>query len=230
MPLHENAPWSYTGASEAARWGDLDPDYHMCKDGKSQSPINIQEYAQDPNLAPLMPAYVPAPLDMVNNGHSLQVNLAPGSKMTVGGKTYDLLQFHFHTPSEHYIDGAPYPMEVHFLHRSPQDGELAMISAMVRLGAHNRVIEGLWQNAPAPGGHRSVENFSILASDLLPRDLRYYKYTGSITTPPCIEGMQWYILQRPIEISEDQLRAFQALFPVNARPVQPLNGRRVVGQ
>ena len=222
--------WSYLGVTGAAHWGEMGEEFKACGTGKTQSPINIEEYKQDPNLPPILPVYHPSVLNIANNGHTLQVNAAPGSQISVGGKVYDLKQFHFHTPSEHYLDGAPYPMEVHFVHQNPDDHEIAVVGAMIKIAAHNKVIEGIWQNAPAAGGHRQVENFTILASDLLPPDLRYYKYIGSLTTPPCTEGVQWHLLQNNIEISEDQLRAFQAMFPVNARPVQPLNGRDVRGQ
>ena len=222
--------WSYLGVTGAAHWGELGEGFKACGEGKAQSPVNIEEYKQDPNLPPLLPVYRPSPLDIINNGHTLQINVAQGSRISVGGKAYDLKQFHFHTPSEHYLDGAPYPMEVHFVHQNPEDKELAVVGLMIKVGAHNKVIEGIWQNAPAAGGHRSVENFSMLASDLLPVNLPYYKYTGSLTTPPCSEGVQWHLLQNNIEVSEDQLRAFQAMFPVNARSIQPLNGRDVRGQ
>ncbi len=222
--------WSYLGVTGAAHWGEMGEEFKTCGAGMAQSPINIEEYKQDPNLAPLLPVYQPSVLNIANNGHTLQVNIAPGSQITVGGKVYNLKYFNFHTPSEHYLDGAPYPMEVQFVHQNPDDHEIAVLGLMVKVGAHNKVIEGIWQNAPAAGGHRQVENFALLASDLLPPDLRYYKYAGSLTTPPCTEGVQWFLLQNNIEISEDQLRAFQAMFPVNARPVQSLNGRDVRGQ
>ncbi len=221
-------PWGYTGAGKAMEWGDLGSDYALCKLGEKQSPVNISEYASA-DLPPLEIAYTATPLEVVNNGHTVQTNYAAGSTMSVGGKTYNLLQMHFHTPSEHYIDGAPYPMEVHFVHKAA-DGELAVVGAMMKIGAANKVVQGIWQNIPAAGETKTVESVTYSGTDLLPEGRDYYKYVGSLTTPPCSENVQWHVLKEPIEISEEQLVAFQNIYPVNARPVQPLNERTVTGK
>lgn len=219
------ADWGYSGAGSAHKWGDLNAAYEACKSGLSQSPININQFMQD-DLKPLALSYVPSPLQVSNTGHSVQVNITPGSSFVVDDKSYVLKQFHFHTPSEHYIDGAPYPMEVHFVHQA-EDGALAVIGVMMKVGAHNPVIEGIWQNVPAAGETKTVGSVVLSASDLLPEDKSYYSYDGSLTTPPCSEGVKWHVLKDPIEISEKQLTAFQAVFPVNARPVQAV-GERVI--
>jgi len=223
-----HAYWGYTGAGAAPYWGNLDAAYSACKDGAKQSPVNISKFLQE-DLAPLEEAYSPSPLHVVNNGHTIQVNFKEGSGFTVAGVKYNLLQAHFHTPSEHYLDGAPYPMEVHFVHKA-NDGTLGVVGVMMKVGVHNPAVEGIWQNAPIQAGQEKiVDSVEINAADLLPASLDYYKYEGSLTTPPCSEGVQWHVLKLPIAISEKQLKAFQALFPVNARPVQSLNGRVVTG-
>ena len=150
----------------------------------------------------------------------IQVNTAGSGALSVDGKSFDLLQFHFHTPSEHYIDGAPYPMEVHFVHKAA-DGTLGVVGVMFEVGAHNATIDKIWNGI---GG-----KISLSGSELLPNSLDYYKYDGSLTTPPCSEGVKWHVVKQPLSVSEKQLLAFQALFSVNARPVQPLNDRNVGG-
>ena len=141
-------------------------------------------------------------------------------QLTVDGKSYNLLQFHFHTPSEHYIGGLPYPMEVHFVHQA-EDGQLGVIGVLMKLGEESKAISKIW------GAIAEQGTISLSAKDLLPANLDYFKYEGSLTTPPCSEGVQWHVVKEPITISEAQLIAFQELFPVNARPVQPLNTRTV---
>jgi len=223
-----HASWGYSGAGAAPYWGNLSAEYAACKDGQKQSPINIAKFLQEdvPNIES---AYNPSPLSIVNNGHTVQVNYAPGSGFSVDDMRYELLQIHFHTPSEHYLDGAPYPMEAHFVHKAA-DGTLGVVGVMMKVGEHNHTIEAIWLNTPInAGGTKEVESVEINAADLMPASLDYYKYDGSLTTPPCSEGVRWHVMKDTIELSETQLKAFQALFPVNARPVQPLNDRVVTG-
>ncbi|PCI54046.1 MAG: carbonate dehydratase [Alphaproteobacteria bacterium] len=214
--------WGYSGAEGFQHWGDLSAEFHACKDGMAQSPIDIREYNAT-DLPALQPSYHKANLEVINNGHTIQVNAGDSGSLSVDGKTYKLLQFHFHTPSEHYIDGAPYPMELHFVHKSA-DGTLGVVGVMMQLGAHNKAIDTIWRATQASGGRASIS-----AADLLPSNLDYYKYVGSLTTPPCSEGVQWHVAKNAVEISAVQLHAFQALFSVNARPVQPQNSRKIKG-
>lgn len=222
-----HAKWGYGAHNGAHKWSTLDDAYKACKDGQKQSPINIDKYLQE-DLPVIAPAYQPAPLVVANNGHSVQVNYSAGSGFTSNNVEYALQHIHFHTPSEHYLDGAPYPMEAHFVHQSAS-GQIAVIGVMLKVGAHNPVIEGIWQNVPPSGQVKDVMAVEINASDLMPENLAYYKYEGSLTTPPCTEGVAWHVMKESIEISEKQLRAFQSVFPVNARPLQPLNDRVVTG-
>ncbi|MEZ5919515.1 MAG: carbonic anhydrase family protein [Alphaproteobacteria bacterium] len=225
--LHKH--WDYAGPETgASHWGELEAAFEACKTGELQSPINIESFYQG-ELPALETAYSAVPLHVINNGHTIQVDLGDNAgTLNVAGKTYKLLQVHFHTPSEHYIDGSPYPMEAHLVHKA-EDGTLAVVGVLMKVGAHNPVIEGIWQNAPVAGGEKMLETVSVSAADLLPESLEYYKYDGSLTTPPCSEGVQWHVLKDPIELSQAQLTAFQTVFPVNARPIQDLNGRTVRG-
>lgn len=217
-----HSSWGYTGEGAAAHWDGV------CKTGQKQSPINIDKFVQG-EVPPLTLNYSETPLEVVNNGHTVQVNYAPGSTLTVGDATYDLLQFHFHTPSEHYLNGVPAAMEVHFVHKD-KGGTLGVVGVMMKIGAENAAIKDIWSNIPAAGESKTVEGKSISALALLPSDHEYLKYEGSLTTPPCSEGVQWHVIKEPIEISHEQLLAFQTLFPVNARPVQPLHGRVPTGK
>ncbi len=223
----DHVSWGYTGQESAKHWGDLSDAFDACKSGVAQSPVNIEKFVQEEGVISSM-SYLPSPLEVENNGHSVSVQYQPGSGFHAGDKNYDLLGIHFHTPSEHYIDGAPYPMEAHFVHKS-DDGDVAVIAVMLKVGAHNPVIEGIWQNVPSEGDVKEVAAVEITASDLMPEDKSYYRYEGSLTTPPCTEDVQWFVMQEPIELSEEQLRAFQFVFPVNARPIQPLGARVVKG-
>lgn len=226
---HEHKPhWGYTGKHGASHWGDLSTMYETCKAGMKQSPIDISQYLQE-DIPALNFTYNPVPLEVLNNGHTVQVNYAAGSTLSSADKTFNLLQFHFHTPSEHYIDGAPYPMEVHFVHKA-EDGTRGIVGVMMKVGKHNPIIEGIWQNVPPAGETKAVESVKLSAADLLPANKQYYKYEGSLATPPCSEGVQWHVMKDPIEISAEQLKAFQAVFPVNARPIQSLNDRVITGQ
>ncbi len=222
--------WDYTGARAAYAWGDIDPGFKTCKDGKAQSPVNISQYAAQPDLPALTTAYQPSPLVVANNGHTILVNVIPGSTMSIGDQAYELQQLRFHTPSEHYINGAPYPMEMQLLHQS-QDGKTAVMAVMIEVGEANPVIQAIWEQAPVePHTANANEDFPFTAASLLPGSMEYFSYTGSLTTPPCTEGVNWYVLKQPVRVSQEQLVAFQRLFPVNARYLQPLNNRVVTGK
>lgn len=225
---HGKAHWSYIGMESAEHWGDLSEQYHACKAGMKQSPVNIDTY-EGTELPALEFSYEATPLQVVNNGHTVQVNYAPGSQMTVDGKVYQLLQVHFHTPSEHYVDGMPYPMEAHFVHKAA-DGSLGVVGVMMKIGEANEEIAKIWANVPAAGHTANIETAHFDGTGLLPANHAYYSYSGSLTTPPCSEGVAWHVLKHSITISREQLTAFQNLYPVNARPVQPLHGRVVKGE
>ena len=219
-------PFSYEGATGPAHWGDLSPDYATCKTGKEQSPIDIRN-PQSAELPALHFAYKPVPVRLLNNGHTVQVNYSAGSFLTVGGERYELKQFHFHHPSEERINGRGFDMVIHLVHANSR-GETAVVAVLVDKGKADQGIETIWAAIPKTAGEqREAAGVDINASDLLPSNLAYYTYKGSLTTPPCTEGVTWFVLKTPVQLSTGQIRSFSAVFPANARPVQPL-GARVV--
>lgn len=219
--------WSYMGKDGTHNWGKISDKYVTCMAGTQQSPIDISQFMQEP-LPKLQIAYAESPLIVANTGKTVQINYEPGSKFKSGETIYDFRHIHFSTPSEHYIDGAPYPMEAQFVHTAP-DGKIAVIAVMFKVGIVNPAIQSVWDAIPQVGQMNAPEGVMLNASDLLPKNGTYYTYEGSLTVPPCSEGVSWYVLQTPVELSREQLTAFQSLFPMNARNLQPLNGRVIKG-
>lgn len=215
------AHWSYEGEMGPSHWGTAFP---VCGTGKAQSPIDIRG-PFEASADAITLNYRSAPLKILNNGHTVQVNVAAGHTMTVGGETYELLQFHFHRPSEELVDGQPSAMVVHFVHKSAA-GKLAVIGLLLDQGAENKPLRHVWTHAPkqeAP--EQEVPGVALNLKDLLPSKLGYFSFQGSLTTPPCTEGVTFYILKSHGSISREQLEAFP--FKANARPTQALNGRKV---
>jgi len=221
----DKAHWSYEGQEGPAHWGDLSNDYATCKTGKNQSPIDISN-SKPAGLADIIFNYQASPIDVVNNGHTIQFNYAKGSSIDIGGKNYKLLQFHFHSPSEHSINGKPYDMVTHLVHQAA-DGQLGVIGVLMKIGKANPVISSIWANMPKQAGDRNKVNAIVEIAKLLPGDRRYYNYSGSLTTPPCSEGVNWMVLQTPVEVSADQVATFTGIFSNSVRPIQPGNGRRI---
>ena len=223
---HAAAHWSYAGAEGPEHWGDLSPDYAACKAGRMQSPIDIAVGATGLSVATSGNdyAYQASPLSILHNGHTVQLNYAPGSSMSVEGETYDLLQFHFHAPSEHTVDGKPYPMEAHFVHKDSHGG-LAVIGVLIEAA-----LAEAWAHLPAhETPEQMIADVSVNASAILPSDGRYHHYKGSLTTPPCSEGVRWFVLTKAISMSAEQIKKFEDAAGPNARPVQPLNARLLIG-
>lgn len=222
----EHAHWSYSGKSDAKHWGDMQPDYVGCKLGKEQSPIDIRR-ATKADLPAIGFDYANGPAEVINNGHTIQVNLAAGGKAKLASGDHELLQFHFHTPSEEKINGKAYPMVAHLVHRSGE-GKLAVVAVLFKLGKENPVLTRVFSAMPQKADEKAVLEGGMNVADLLPAKQAYYAFMGSLTTPPCSEGVRWHVLKQPVELSKAQLVAFKKLYPMNARPVQPLNGRAVV--
>ena len=222
--------WSYGGATGPAKWGALSKEFKECKTGEAQSPIDIPDQkARKGDLSPLLFNYKPSPLKIIDNGHSIQVNYTPGSVVSVEGKRYELQEFHFHKPAEEKISGKGHDMDVHLVHKGP-DGKLMVIAVLMDAGKDNKLIKALWDNLPKEKGkEQSVDAVKINAVDLLPDNKGYYTYAGSLTTPPCSEQVTWYVLMAPVQISADQIARFGKLYPMNARPTQPLNDRDIMG-
>ncbi len=221
----EKPHWGYVGEGAPEHWGELSPEFAACKDGQSQSPIDVTG-AEDVDLPMIEFSYQAVPVHMVNNGHTIQVNYAPGSKITVDGKSYNLLQFHFHTLSENAIDGKLFPLEAHLVH-ADEAGKLAVVGVMFDEGAANPLIEQLWMRMPAlANSDITVAGQSINVFSMLPEDKDYYSWEGSLTTPPCTEGVKWMLLKQPMTVSADQVKKFSVVMHGhNNRPVQPLYSR-----
>ena len=216
--------WSYEGEGGPAKWGELSPEYALCSTGKEQSPIDLTK-AIASALPDPAPAWKPIPLKVLNNGHTIQVDAAGGGTLVLDGAAYELLQFHFHPPSEHVIDGRPAAMEVHFVHKGT-DG-YAVLGVMIVEGPANPVLESIWSVMPPQTG--SVNGPGLIDfRPLLPSDQVSYRYAGSLTTPPCGEVVQWVVFRKPVTASIAQLQRFAELFPNNARPLQPLNRRKLL--
>jgi len=219
--------WGYSGAEGPEHWGDLEPEYATCKTGRQQAPIDIRN-AKKSDLPAIEFDYHPAPLHIINNGHSIQVNYPPGSFITIGDKRYQLTQFHFHRPSEETIEGKHFEMVLHLVH-ADAGGKLAVVSVLLNTGAGNAMIDTLWAHAPQHAGpEEKFDSIQVNPADLLPSARGYYSFPGSLTTPPCSEGVTFFVLKTPLSISKEQAAAFARLYEHNARPIQPLNDRVVL--
>lgn len=223
MAAEDNAKAVQAPATDVPAFAESE----TCSEGTLQSPINIAEYMRE-DLPKLKIAYAPTSLQVVNSGQGIGVVYDPGSKFMSGETIYDLMQFNFEAPSENYVNGAPYAMEMQLMHQS-EDGQIAVLSVMMKLGAANPVIQSIWENIPAAGERTDREDVSLDMAALLPENGEYYTFTGSLTAPPCTEGVKWHVLKQPIEISLEQLHAFQTVYGGKPCPVQPLNGRVIKG-
>lgn len=217
--------WEYAGEAGPEHWGDLAPEFAACKLGHDQSPIDITGATPNGALLPLMTNYKSTPANLVNTGHTIQVNYVPGSTLFFNGQSYDLLQFHFHEPSEHTINGQRAAMELHLVHRNAA-GNFAVVGVLLTAGAENPALNPFWYRLPAHEGKVAMES-SINIASLLPTDRHYYTYEGSLTTPPCTEGVRWIVMKTPVELSSAQIGMYAAIFPGSARPVEPRDGRLI---
>ena len=223
-------PWDYDGARGAGHWSALDPAYALCNTGREQSPVDVRG-AVPADLPALRFAYQRGPLEgLTDNGKTIRVNYhAPSNDnfLIVGGERYRLSQFHFHRPSEELIDGKRYDMVLHLMHTA-SDGRIVGVAVLLTAGKANATVQRLWEHMPTVvGTEESVPGVEIDPADMLPRDASYYTYSGSISAPPCTEGVTWFVLKRPVEVSAAQIAAFAKRYPHDVRPVQPLNGRRI---
>ncbi|BDT69190.1 hypothetical protein os1_33800 [Comamonadaceae bacterium OS-1] len=220
--------WDYAGSNGPQAWSQLKPEFNLCALGQRQSPIAIQDAnnLQGP-AEPLQIHYQPSGAMVVNTGHTIQVDVVGENTLTVRGSTYKLVQFHFHHPSEERINDRTFGMVAHLVHRNV-DGQLAVLAVLLDPGQANALINKVWTYMPLDVGDRVRMPAGLLdLTELLPQDMRYYQFMGSLTTPPCSENVLWMVLKQPVQISPEQLRLFGQLYPANARPVQPLNGRVV---
>lgn len=223
----DKVEWKYTGEEGPKNWGNLSPEYEVCQVGAQQSPIDLKQ-AINSDLSDLVIESTQVPLTIQNNGHTIQVATAPGNTLTLDGNAFELIQFHFHHPSEHVVASQAYPMEVHFVHRSAA-GTFAVLGVFLKEGQENLALNPIWNNMSATEqSEAEILGNTIEVLDLLPKDQSIYRYFGSLTTPPCSELVQWVVFQDPIEVSKAQIEKFKQIFPLNARPVQPLNRRFIL--
>ena len=224
----DDVNWAYEGENGPQAWGRLKPEFNLCASGRRQSPIGIEEAStlQGP-AEPIQFSYVPSNGTVVNNGHTIQVDVQGDNTLTVRGSSYRLLQFHFHTPAEEQINSNRFPMVAHLVHRG-NEGQLAIVAVLLDLGAASPVVDKVWTYMPLDTGDRVRMPDALLnVADLLPIDQRYYQFMGSLSEPPCSEGVLWLVLKAPMTVSQAQLKLLTQLYPNNARPIQPLNGRPV---
>jgi carbonic anhydrase len=221
---HGSAHWSYDGPGGPSSWGSISPEFSACREGNRQSPIDLSS-AQSRDLSEIGFGYRPTTLAIVNNGHTIQINHFGDSYISVGRWPYRLRQFHFHSPSEHTIEGRHAEVEMHLVHQDEQ-GRLAVVGVMIESGAYNAAFEDAWQHLPREAGEPQIFQDAFVDPDaLLPVDRTFFQYSGSLTTPPCSEGVSWYVMASPISMSPEQIAELKQSIEGNNRPIQERYGR-----
>jgi carbonic anhydrase len=223
-----SAPWSYQGKTGALNWGKLDPANKACAAGHEQSPIDIRGAHLNKALQPIQFHYIAGPVTLENTGNTVIAHVAPGNYIVADGVRYELLQFHFHHPGESTVKGKLTDMELHLVHQSA-DGKLAVVAVRMteNMGNPNAVLATLWPHLPVTAGKTETVTDFVSAGGLLPADRGYWTYMGSLTAPPCTEGVRWFVLEQELGLDRDQLRFFAALFRLNTRGLQDPHGRRI---
>jgi carbonic anhydrase len=236
-PAAGDPVWHYEGTAGPEGWGKLSPKFAACGEGRSQSPVDIASTVAGTEALELKTDLAPGSLriahhehvaDGINNGHTIQINYEGGDELTIGNDRYALVQYHFHNQSEHTVKGRHYPMEMHLVHKV-ESGKLAVIGVFIEEGAHNAAFDPIWNNLPNQKGVEThYPSVNVDVDRLLPASRASYRYDGSLTTPPCSEGVRWIVMTTPIQLSPEQIKAFTAIIHDNNRPTQPLNGRPVL--
>ena len=219
------AHWSYEGNDGPAAWAAMKPEFAKCASGTRQSPIDIKDGIRV-DLEPVQFDYRPTPFRVVDNGHTVQVNVGPGNWIEVTGRRYELVQFHFHRPSEERINGRQFDMVAHLVHKD-LDGRLAVVAVLLDRGSAHAVVQSVWNNLPLEKREEVPARGTLNLADLLPAERAYFTYMGSLTTPPCSEGVLWMVMKQPVPISAEQIDIFARLYPMNARPLQQASGRLI---
>ncbi len=227
--LKKDQEWSYSGKTGPEYWGSLDPSYVQCSNGLKQSPINIStsNVVKSLDQDQIKFHFKPTNFKVLNTGHSIEV--VPGNQeniLWINNEQYILKQFHFHHPSEHEINNEKFPMEIHLVHQN-SNGQIAVVGLFVKEGLQNNVLKNVFKNVPKMPGLEEMVNNQTNLTDLFPKEKSFFTYEGSLTTPPCTEGVKWFILKEPIEMAETQISSFSELYPANYRPLQPINNRQV---
>ena len=223
----DGAHWYYYGEHGPKHWGELDHAYRACSEGKNQSPINLTGFIES-DLRPIEFNYDAGAKEIVHNGHTVQVNFAPGSEIFVDGHAFELKQVQFHAPSENHIEGKSFPMEAHLVH-ADEAGNLAVVAVMFVEGDTNPSLAGVWSYMPGIEGGKQYFPSGVSAEGILPANRDYFRFNGSLTTPPCSEGVEWFVMKEPVAVSKDQIEKFvNVMGHPNNRPIQPLNARQVL--
>lgn len=224
-PNGHDVHWAYSGDTGPESWGMLKPEFQQCMLGKRQSPIDIRE-GIPVQLDPIQFDYRPANFKVIDNGHTIQANVEPGNSITVMGRRYELLQFHFHRPSEERINGKQFDMVAHLVHKDV-DGKLAVIAVLIDQGNQHPMMQLVWNALPLEKGIEQASSVPIDLNLVLPERKQYFTYMGSLTTPPCSEGVLWMVMKQPAQMSREQIAIFAKMYPMNARPVQSAQGRMI---
>ena len=223
--LADDTAWGYSGESGPDQWGEMAPEFAMCAEGFAQSPIDIRDPGEV-DLVDIEFQYGQTDSMITNNGHTIQVNVDAGSSIVYSEITYDLLQFHFHIPSEHTIDGEAAAMEIHFVHQDPNSGMLAVVGVLLEQGdADNQAYKVVMDDMPDDADDEQAMGQALALESLLPKERAYYTYQGSLTTPPCSEVVRWLLLDTPVHLSGAQIDSFAEIYAYNARPTMPLGKR-----
>jgi carbonic anhydrase len=217
--------WTYDGEFGPANWANINTAWAKCATGNRQSPIDLRDGIKV-DLEQITFDYHPSSFNEIDNGHTIQVNVAGGNFLTVGNTTYELQQFHFHRPSEERINGKGTEMVVHLVHKS-YDGKTAVLAVLLERGAANPMIQTVWNNLPLEKMTTVSPSIVLNVNDILPQRRDYFTYMGSLTEPPCTEDVLWLVMKQPMTASPQQMALFSRLYPLNARPVQPSNGRMI---
>ena len=217
--------WSYEGEGGPAQWAAMKPDFATCATGKRQSPIDLRDGIRV-QLDPVQFDYRPSGFRVIDTGHTVQVNVDGGSTIEVTGRRYELQQFHFHRPSEERIDGRAFDMSAHLVHKDAE-GRLAVVAVLLEGGSAHPLVQTVWNNLPLERGEEVPARGAIDLNALLPAERGYFTYMGSLTTPPCSEGVLWMVMKQPVAVSAEQIAIFSRLYPMNARPVQSASGRLI---
>ena len=222
--------WEYEGEAGPENWGQLDEAYQLCAVGTEQSPIDLAEASfMAADVQDIAFNYQPSILTLTNNGHTIQASYESGSGMVLDGDRYELLQFHFHTPSEHALKGNLLGAELHFVHRKiGSEGELAVVGVLLTEGAENAALAPVLNNASAEEGETRTFAEMVNAGAMLPESGATYRYPGSLTTPPCSQGVKWSVMAEPVELSAAQVDTLFAIIGKSNRPLQPLGDRTLI--
>jgi carbonic anhydrase len=227
----QTAHWDYEGPKGALNWGKLDPTYTACSKGHAQSPIDIRSARLNKGLTPIEFHYIAGTATEINDGNTIKVEVDPGSYIVTNGVRYDLVQFSFHHPGEHAVRGKLSDMDVQLVHKSV-DGKVAILDVRLSedVGNPNATLATLWAHMPTSSGTQQKVAEMVNPAGLLPAERSYWTYQGSLSHPPCTEGVQWFIFEQELGISRDQLRTFAGYFRINSRPLQETHGRRIEAQ